>query len=152
MEGKKPPVIAYRDSVAVLGWQEIADEARKKVGEVSYLTIAKPKDSVSAYQVTVLHIGAVHESATDQYFLDPYTGSLAGTLKWSERNTGQRVRATFKPVHVASIYGLPSKLFGLVVYLLGVSFPVTGVIFWWNRTRKKKLSSSVVGMDDTAVA
>ncbi|ULQ55077.1 PepSY domain-containing protein [Flavihumibacter rivuli] len=152
MEGKKLPVIAYLDSVAVLGWQEVAEKATKQVGEVSYLTIAKPKDFVSAYQVTVLPLDAVHESATDQYFLDPYTGALAGTLKWSERNTGQRVRAIFKPVHVASIYGLPSKLIGLVVCLLGVSFPVTGVILWWNRTRKKKSRSSVVEMDDTAAA
>ncbi|WP_214448818.1 PepSY domain-containing protein [Flavihumibacter rivuli] len=84
--------------------------------------------------------------------MNPYSGSLAGSLKWSERNTGLRARATFKPVHVASIYGLPSKLIGLVVCLLGVSFPVTGVILWWNRTRKKRSRSAVVGMDDSVAA
>ncbi|ULQ55075.1 PepSY domain-containing protein [Flavihumibacter rivuli] len=53
---------------------------------------------------------------------------------------------------MASIYGLPSKLIGLVVCLLGVSFPVTGVILWWNRTRKKRSRSAVVGMDDSVAA
>jgi uncharacterized iron-regulated membrane protein len=33
---------------------------------------------------------------------------------------------------------MPSKIIAFIVCLLGTTFPVTGVIMWLNRTRKKK--------------
>jgi uncharacterized iron-regulated membrane protein len=85
-----------------------------------------------------LSTDAVHETATDVLYLDQYSGEVVGQYLYSDRNTGAKVRATFRPVHVGSIWGLPSKIIALLVCLLGTSFPVTGVILWLNRTRKKK--------------
>ena len=59
-------------------------------------------------------------------------------MAFSERSLGARVRSSFKPVHTGSIWGTPSKVIAFVVCLFGASFPVTGVIMWLNRIRKKK--------------
>jgi uncharacterized iron-regulated membrane protein len=32
---------------------------------------------------------------------------------------------------------MPSKIIAFIVCLMGVTFPITGVIMWLNRTRKK---------------
>ncbi len=112
----------------------------KVMGEQSakYYQVALPKDSTEAFSVTVLPNDAPHESATDTYFVDQYSGTLLGVQPFASRNKGQRIRATFKPVHVASIYGHTSKAIGFLACLAGTFFPISGVIMWINRTRKKK--------------
>jgi uncharacterized iron-regulated membrane protein len=64
--------------------------------------------------------------------------NFLGQYLFSDRNLGAQVRATFRPVHVGSVWGLPSKIIAFIVCLLGTSFPITGVILWLNRTGKKK--------------
>ena len=162
MQPAKPPVVKKEKPLTTAPWPFIAAEAgagmttssnlpyndilqvaSEQWPSVKFYNISDPKDSSAAYTVSVLPLDAVHESATDLYYVHPSTGAVIGSMKWSERNTGQRVRATFKPVHVASIYGMPSKVIGLIVCPFGASFPVTGVVMWVNRTRKKPKSRPI---------
>jgi uncharacterized iron-regulated membrane protein len=137
MKPAEAPAVDYIDGAEKINYdQALAAVTSVEPGALFY-NISSPKDSVSAYSVNVLGSDAVHETATDTYYVDPYKGKINGTLKWEERNVGQRVRATFKPVHISSIYGLPSKIIGLIVCLFGASFPITGVIMWLNRIKKK---------------
>jgi uncharacterized iron-regulated membrane protein len=164
MQPAKPPVVKKESNLTTARWPFVAAEgvtgiratsnlpyndilqiASDQWPEARFYNISAPKDSSAAYSVSLLSVNAIHESATDIYYIHPTTGAVIGSMKWSERNTGQRVRATFKPVHVASIYGMPSKVVGLIVCLFGASFPVTGVIMWVNRLKKKKpVSKSAV--------
>jgi uncharacterized iron-regulated membrane protein len=81
---------------------------------------------------------AAHERASDQYFFDQYSGQLAGTSLYNERNLGQRVRSTFYPIHVGSIGGLPGRIIAFIACIAGTTFPVTGVILWLNRLKKQR--------------
>lgn len=139
MQGAKPPVIAFQADKDLVGFDAVLTTVKAADPSAIFYMINAPKDSTAPYAVTVLRNNATHESATDNYFVDRYTPALAGVVKWEDRNLGQRVRATFKPIHISSINGLPSKIIGLIVCLLGTSFPITGVIMWLNRTRKKKM-------------
>ena len=107
------------------------------VTEAQYYTLRVPGDSTGVFTATVLPLGA-HESAADNYYIDQYSGQVIGSLKFQDKNLGQRVRSTFKPVHTGSIYGLPSKIIAFLVCLFGVSFPITGTIMWLNRLKKNK--------------
>lgn len=123
-----------------------------QVTDVQYYNLRAPNDSTGIFTVTALAIGA-HESAADNYYIDQYSGNLIGSLKYKDKNLGQRVRATFKPVHVGSIYGWPSKIIAFLVCVLGVTFPVTGVIMWLNRLKKNRrrkalAQSGVVVMEE----
>ncbi len=109
--------------------------------EVSpYYHISIPKDSLEAFSITILPPHSSHESATDNYFVDQYSGSLLGVQTFASRNKGQRIRASFKPIHVASIYGHTSKAIGFLACLAGTFFPLSGIIMWINRSRKKSLA------------
>ncbi len=110
--------------------------------EAVYYNISLPKDSAESISINVLKANAAHETASDNYTVDAYSGSILAVTKFTDKNLGARVRSTFKPVHTASIFGWPSKLIGFIVCLLGTFFPASGIIMWWNRTRKKRKNIS----------
>jgi uncharacterized iron-regulated membrane protein len=103
-----------------------------------FYNIAMPKDSAEAVNVTALNKNAVHEAATDAVYIDQYSGKISSKIEFGERSLGAKTRSFFKPIHTGSIWGMPSKILAFVVCLLGVTFPITGVIMWINRTCKKK--------------
>lgn len=109
-----------------------------EVPHAQYYSISIPKKEDDTYSVSLLSNTAPHETASDQYFVDRHSGKIAGSQLFANRNTGQKVRATFKPVHIASIYGIPSKILGLLACLAGFLLPGTGYIMWYNRLRKKR--------------
>jgi len=138
MQPPPTPKSAPGGSTAQITYDEAYAIAKHNLNQVAFYTIAAPKDSTDALTVSALPEAAVHESATDALYLDQYSGAVIGKLQYSERSLGARVRSTFKPVHTGSIWGLPSKIIAFIVCVLGVSFPITGVVMWLNRTRKKK--------------
>jgi uncharacterized iron-regulated membrane protein len=112
--------------------------ARQQAPTAEYYSLQLPKDSTGSIKVATLRPGASYENATDEVYLDQYTGQVISQQTYEQRNLGQRVRGMFKPVHTGSIFGLPSKIISLIVCLLGVTFPITGTIMWLNRLRKAK--------------
>jgi len=85
-----------------------------------------------------LSLNALHETASDTYYFDQYSGGLKKTVYFKDKSLGQRVRSTFRPVHTSSILGLPGKIIGFIICIFGFSFPITGTILWINRLRKQK--------------
>lgn len=137
----KPP--APPKSEVVAGAERIPlDQALAAVRAVypgaAFYNLSLPKDSSEAFTVLVLGKDPAHESATDAVYLDQYSGALLGQLPFAGRSAGAKARSFFKPVHTGSLWGMPSKILAFIVCLLGVTFPITGVIMWWNRTRKGK--------------
>jgi uncharacterized iron-regulated membrane protein len=138
-EQPKPPISSY-DTLnnKLVKVDSVYRLAKATIQEAQYYTIQLPKDSLGVFTVLVLTKTALHETATDSYYFNQYSGNLLNSVKFSDKNLGQRVRANFKPIHLSSIFGLPSKIIGFIVCLLGVSFPITGTIMWLNRIKKKK--------------
>lgn len=134
-----PPKSVYMPGVKTIAYEKAFEAARLVLKDAQYYNISKARDSVSAISVTSLGKNAVHESATDVVYLDQYSGKLIGTMLFDERSLGSQVRSTFRPIHVGSIYGTPSKILAVIVCLFGASFPVTGTILWINRLKKKKI-------------
>ncbi|HSU50586.1 MAG TPA: PepSY-associated TM helix domain-containing protein [Segetibacter sp.] len=145
MKAAEPPHSHYQAEKKVISYDKALAAVSKVAGDVQYVSLRAPNDSTGIFTATVLPSGA-HETAADNYYIDQYSGQLISTLKFRDKNTGQRIRSTFKPVHVGSIYGLPSKIVAFLVCVLGVTFPVTGTIMWINRLRKKKVKQATGGL------
>ena len=120
------------------GIENIMTKASQREPDAVYYNINFPKDSAGVFSVTVLPLDASNESRTNNLFFDQYSGELIKQVEFSDRNLGQKIRATFKPLHIGSIWGLPSKIVAFIVCMLGTTFPVTGVIMWVNRSKKSK--------------
>ncbi len=133
-----PPSSVYVADAKPAVLDTVFQRALATVPDAYFYNISLPKDSASAYAVSMITPRSVHESASDNLYIDQYSGEVLKLQTFGERNLGQRVRSSFKPVHVASIWGMPSKIIGFVVCLLGVIFPVTGTIMWIVRLKKQK--------------
>ncbi|MBD0257158.1 MAG: PepSY domain-containing protein [Cytophagales bacterium] len=132
----EPPLSTPRDGAAGVALDEVFAAARRESPGAEFYNIQLPKDSAGAFSVMLMPRDAAHERATDQLFFDQYSGALIGKTRFTEKNLGQRVRATFYPVHVGSIAGLPGRIVAFLACVAGVTFPVTGVILWLNRLKK----------------
>ena len=112
--------------------------ARQQAPDAETYTLQLPKEPTGSIRVAVLRPGAITENATDEVYLDQFSGQVIGSQTYAQRPVGQRIRGLFKPVHTGAIFGWPSKLLALVIGLLGATFPITGTIMWLNRRRKSQ--------------
>lgn len=112
--------------------------ARRQDASAASYTVQLPKEPTGSIQVGILPATALTERATNDTYLDQYTGQVLRQQAYAEKPVGQRIRALFKPVHTGAIFGWPTKILAFVFVLLGVTFPITGTIMWLNRTRKTK--------------
>lgn len=136
MQQLKPPVVVFLPNTRTLSFDEVFQCIKAKVNSVKYYSITAPKDTITPYTISVLPYKASHESAIDLYYVNSYEPVIMQYQQYGDRNLGQRVRSVFKPIHTAAIWGTPSKIIGLIVCILGVIFPATGYIMWWQRTNK----------------
>ena len=132
-----PPKSTYFADAKKISFDKALAAAQTIYPSAEFYNIALAKDSTEAINVSLLGHDAAHESATDAVYIDQYSGAVIGKQSFSERSLGAQVRSTFKPVHTGSIWGTPSKIIAFIVCLAGVTFPITGTIMWWNRTRHK---------------
>ena len=138
MKGPDPPQSAAGPAGRLFSWDATYLAARQQVPGATFYTISLPEKSTEAVRVATTVPGAAYEGATDELYLNQYDGRVLGELAFKDRNLGQRVRRLFKPVHTGAIFGLPSKIIALIICLLGVTFPVTGVLLWLSRLKKEK--------------
>lgn len=128
MERLKAPKSIVRDSTKKISIEVALQIVLSKNKGAVYYNINLPKDSADSYTVNILSNEAAHETATDIYYIDAFTPEINGIQKFADKNQGQKIRATFRPIHVASIYGITSKIIGFATCLLGTFFPASGFI------------------------
>ncbi|HEX8330564.1 MAG TPA: PepSY-associated TM helix domain-containing protein [Hymenobacter sp.] len=112
--------------------------ARQQAPDAENYSLQLPKEPTGSIRVAVLRPGAVTENATDEVYLDQYSGQVISGQTYAQRPLGQKIRGLFKPIHTGAIFGWPTKILALVISLLGASFPITGTILWLNRIRKNR--------------
>ncbi|GAB3733568.1 PepSY-associated TM helix domain-containing protein [Hymenobacter agri] len=149
----EPPTSATAPAGAVpLAPDAVLALARQQAPDAETYTVQLPKEAAGSIRVAVLRPGALTENATDEVFLDQYTGQVVGRQPYAQRPVGQRIRGLFKPVHTGAIGGWPTKLLALVIGLLGATFPITGTLMWLNRRRKKQRQPAPARHESTVQA
>ena len=136
-EDIKTPLSIYQPGITAISPDAAVGALGDKITDAENYTIRYPKDTAAVYTFNVLKKGSV-ELATDTYYIDQYSGKIAGSVLYADKSLGQRIRGVIKPIHTGSIYGWPTQVLAFLVTLVSLIFPVTGVMMWLNRTRKKK--------------
>ncbi|MGY3089455.1 putative iron-regulated membrane protein [Hymenobacter sp. UYAg731] len=136
----EPPTSA---APAVVGTAPFAADAvlvlaRQQAPDAESFSLQMPKEPTGSIRVAVLRPGAVADNATDEVYLDQYSGRVISSQAYAQRPVGQRIRGLFKPVHTGAIFGLPTKILAFIIGLLGATFPITGTVMWLNRRRKSQ--------------
>ena len=68
--------------------------------------------------------------------MDQQTGEILKINRLSEKSLGERIEATFFPLHVGNFGGVPVKILYVIVGLTPGLLTVTGFLLWWRRARK----------------
>lgn len=136
-EEAKAPESKYEAGLQPLTFEQALAGISDKITTAEFYNIRAPRDSAGTYSINILEQGKT-ENASDSYIIDQYSGKIIVSGLFADKSLGQRVRSYIKPVHTGSVYGLPTKIISFIICLLACIFPVTGVMMWLNRIKKKK--------------
>jgi len=136
-EDLKAPLSVYQPGITAISPDAAVSTLGNKITDVENYTIRYPRDTAAVYTFNVLKKGSV-ELATDTYYIDQYSGKITGVVLYADKSLGQRIRGVIKPIHTGSIYGWPTQVLAFLITVVSLIFPVTGVMMWLNRTRKKE--------------
>lgn len=102
------------------------------------VTINFAKDSVGTVSISKNRTGFFAPSAGDKLTLDQYSGEVLERDVFREKPFNQRASASIKALHIGDIYGPFTKLLYFISCLIATSLPVTGVMIWINKMKKRK--------------
>jgi uncharacterized iron-regulated membrane protein len=74
--------------------------------------------------------------AGDVVRLDQYSGEVFQVVKLAEKPIGERIEATFHPLHIGNYGGVPVKLLYVLMGLTPGLLAFTGFLLWWRRAGK----------------
>jgi uncharacterized iron-regulated membrane protein len=146
-DGKVPEEVEYEDAKAVNYSQtsslleRVNRQAKNILPYEGHMEIGLPtkKNMISLEK----SIPEWFSGRRDKLSFDGTSGSLIGTELWKDLSAGSRTRDLMKPIHTGSIFGIISKILAFLACLIGVSLPVTGLIIWLGRKKKKKVKKAV---------
>jgi uncharacterized iron-regulated membrane protein len=73
----------------------------------------------------------------DDFQFDKNTGKMLYRQQPKEKNAGERLIGMNYDIHVGAIAGLPGKILAFIISLICASLPVTGLLVWLNKGKKK---------------
>jgi uncharacterized iron-regulated membrane protein len=125
----------------------VAYDAALRTGQATYRTaefwrVGAPKDSAAAIAVSAPSTLPLRSAGLDTLFVDRTTGAALGQHLYARQAAGSQLRRLAKPLHTGELGGIWTKILALVVTLCSLTFPITGVLMWLNRTRKKSGKAS----------
>lgn len=99
--------------------------------------ISLPADATAIVTISKNKTGFFAPSASDKLQLDQYSGEVLASEIFAEKPFNERIAASIKPLHMGYVYGTFTKILYFIACLIATSLPVTGVIIWINKLKKK---------------
>jgi uncharacterized iron-regulated membrane protein len=142
--GRPAPVSAAAPGDKTIAYDAALAAGRRTYAGAEFWRVSTPKDSVAAVAVSAPIALPLHVNGLDTLFVDRHTGATLGQHLYNHQSVGTQLRRMTKPLHTGEIGGIWTKIFAFTITLISLTFPITGVILWLNRTRKKPQRRSAV--------
>ncbi|MCE7043615.1 PepSY domain-containing protein [Dyadobacter sp. CY312] len=135
---REAPSNLISSAASVTHYQQIlnkTDQLRSHTGKVTFTTL--DTDSLSITVAKTDDEAAISNIVSFLYF-DKNTGSLISTRLYENETPGFKARRVVFPIHTGSLLGWPTKIIAFIAALITASLPVTGIIIWLGRKKKRK--------------
>lgn len=94
-------------------------------------SLGLPHDETDTFQIiTDTHVPLADRGAV---YLDQYSGETLVFETSKDIPMATHVLLAFYPIHVGSIFGLPTKILAVLACLILIAMSVTGIWLWWRR-------------------
>lgn len=96
-----------------------------------------PKARLGVITVLKVRTGFFASAAVDRIEFGAGADKATKIDRFADRATGEKIISLMRSIHTGEIFGTFSKIIYLLVCLIATSLPVTGVMIWLNKRRKK---------------
>lgn len=131
------PNVQTRAAAADILWKRFVDEDPTFKG---ILDVHVPETRAGSVEIAKNPDPSTFWKA-DYYFYDQHTLDEIKVThpfgKFAEANNGDKLIRMNYDVHVGAIAGLPGKVIAFFASLIAASLPVTGIVMWLGRKKKK---------------
>ena len=135
--GAKPAPSEYVQNAQTISLADAIAKGNETLPGKADISVNLPEDSTGSYVVSKTAVGFFALSVPDKVTVNQYTGEVLKIDKFAEKNLGQKIAASIKPLHTGDIFGMFSKIIYFIACLIATSLPVTGTIIWINKMKKK---------------
>ena len=105
---------------------------------INALEVHRPMSAVAPLYIAVQTKRGANYARTDYYSYDSYTGKLLGQELFADMSNGEKLRRLNYYIHMGSIAGLTGKLAAFFASLIAASLPITGLLIYINRGKRKR--------------
>lgn len=103
-----------------------------------------PADEKEIFSVRKYHDQDFLQTATDELKIDR-DGTIISKELFSEKPFNVQLASSIRAIHLGSIFGWFSKTIYFISCMIATSLPVTGVIIWLNKLKKKPKKKAIKG-------
>ncbi|WP_081664034.1 sulfite reductase flavoprotein subunit alpha [Metapseudomonas resinovorans] len=133
-----PPLVVDYDAV----WKSIRETAGPGL---SAYNLRLPPVGGQPAQVFYLLEDAAHPRALNQINLDPATGKVARSERYTDKSFKAQLLTSIYALHVGEYFGLPGRILVMLASLTMPLFFVTGWLLYLDRRRKKRAVKAARG-------
>jgi uncharacterized iron-regulated membrane protein len=72
-------------------------------------------------------------NAQSQIYVDQYGGAVLAVERYEELSLGATIRLLVYPIHVGTVFGLPTQILAFLVSMVIPLSAVTGFFLWWRK-------------------
>lgn len=102
-----------------------------------------PADETNIFSIRKHHDKDFLQTATDELKIDR-DGTIISKEIFSEKPLNVQIASSIKAIHLGTIFGWFSKTIYFISCLIATSLPITGMIIWLNKMKKKPKKTSIM--------
>ncbi|WP_280356189.1 sulfite reductase flavoprotein subunit alpha [Pseudomonas sp. BN414] len=133
-----PPLVVDYDAV----WKSIRETAGPNM---SAYNLRLPPVGGQPAQVYYLLEDAAHPRALNQIILDPATGKVTRSDRYTDKSFKAQLLTSIYALHVGEYFGLPGRILVMLASLTMPLFFITGWLLYLDRRRKKRAVKAARG-------
>lgn len=132
-----PPASKAQKGTGIAYFEKILVTTNEKLAYHGSVTIQFNGDTV-AIAAFKQNFDAAVDNIYDFLYFESGTGRLLKTRLHKDESAGMKARRLIFPVHTGSLFGWPTKIIAFVCALVAATLPVSGLIIYLGRKKKKK--------------
>ncbi|MDO5656630.1 MAG: PepSY-associated TM helix domain-containing protein [Flavobacteriaceae bacterium] len=120
-----------------LSLNDLIENQSQGLQEYGFLRLNLSPEANQAMELNAYRTGFAALSLPDRFYLHPQTGAVVGRQMIKELSFGEIVAKSIHDVHMGYIFGGLSKWIFFISSVIATLLPITGILIWWNKRRKK---------------